>query len=321
MCAPGKEEMRVRRHRKSAGLLAAVAATSLLLAACAEDDNGNGEEPGTGDTGGQALAGEEITIAMFAGWDEGIAATYLWKAAFESQGATVNVELADVEPVYDGVADGTWDIGFDAWLPITHEPYWEQHPELVDLGVWYDGALLTIAVNEDAPVQSLTELADAAGEFDNRIVGIDAGAGLTRITQEEVIPTYGLDGMEFVISSTQAMLTELETAIDNGENVVVTLWQPHWAYDEFPIRNLEDPEATLGDAEQIHSFARPGFEEDLPEAAGWVSNWTFSADQLFELENVIFNQNEAQDEAGYEAAVQQWLDANPGYLEELTGGM
>ena len=312
--------MKVGNHRKST-LVATLATAALLLAACAEDDgNGNGNDSGNGDTGGQVLAGEEITIAMFAGWDEGIAATYLWKAAFESQGATVNVELADVEPVYDGVASGTWDIGFDAWLPITHEPYWEQHPELVDLGVWYDQALLTIAVNEDAPIQSLTELADAADQFGNRIVGIDAGAGLTRITQEEVIPTYGLEDMDFIISSTQAMLTELETAVNAGENIVVTLWQPHWAYDEFPIRNLEDPEGTLGDAEEIHAFARPGFEEDFPEAADWVSNWTFSAEQLFELENVIFNENEAQDEAGYEAAVQQWLDANPGYLEQITGG-
>jgi glycine betaine/proline transport system substrate-binding protein len=316
--APGKEEMRVRRNRKSAGLLAAVAATSLVLAACAEEGNGeDGETAAPGD--GQVLEGEEITIAMFGGWEEGIAATYLWKAAFESQGATVTVEVGDVEPVYTGVADGTWDIGFDAWLPDTHAPNWESHPELVDLGAWFEEAPLTLAVNEDAPIQSLTELADAADEFDNRIVGIDAGAGLTRTTQEQVIPTYGLEDMEFIISSTAAMLTELEGAIDRGDNVVVTLWQPHWAYDAFPIRNLEDPEGALGDPQSIHSFARPGFEEDFPEAAEWVSGWTFSADELHGLENIMFNENEAESEEEYEESVQQWLDQNPDYLEQLTG--
>lgn len=308
----------MRRLRNASGLLAAAAATALVLAACAEEDGG---DDNGGDGGDQALAGETVTIAIFGGWDEGIAASYLWKAAFESQGATVNTEVADVEPVYAGVADGTWDIGFDAWLPITHAPNWDEHPELVDLGTWYTGdAVLTIAVNEDAPIQSLTELADAADEFDNRIVGIDPGAGLTRITEEEVIPTYGLEDMDFIISSTAAMLTELETSIDRGDNVVVTLWEPHWAYDEYPIRNLEDPELALGEPEEIHSFARPGFEEELPEAAEWVSNWTFSADQLFSLENIMFNEHEAEDEAGYEAAVQDWLDDNPGYLEEMTGG-
>lgn len=311
----------MRRNRKATGLLAAAAAATLVLAACAEDDGGEAGDNGEGTEGGQALEGEDITIAMFAGWDEGIAVTYLWKAAFESQGANVEVEVGDVDPVYQGVADGTWDIGFDAWLPITHEPYWENYTDLVDLGSWYTGdAVLTIAVNEDAPVQSLEELAGAADEFDNRIVGIDPGAGLTRITQEEVIPTYGLEDMEFVISSTTAMLTELEGAINQGENIVVTLWEPHWAYDEFPIRNLEDPETALGEPEQIHAFSSPDFEADHPEAAEWVKNWSFSADELFALENVIFNENEAEDETGYEAGVQQWLEENEGYLEQMTGG-
>jgi glycine betaine/proline transport system substrate-binding protein len=310
--------MRIRKYRKATGLLAAAAAAALVLAACAEDDGDGGDGDGGATDGGQALEGDQITIAMFGGWEEGIAATYLWKAAFESQGAEVTVEVGDVEPVYEGVASGTWDIGFDAWLPATHAPNWENHPELVDLGAWFDDAPLTIAVNDDAPIQSLDELADAAGDFNNQIVGIDAGAGLTRITQEEVIPTYGLDGMEFVISSTAAMLTELEAAIDRGDNIVVTLWQPHWAYDAFPIRNLEDPEGALGAPEEIHSFASPTFEEDFPEAAAWVSDWAFSAEELQSLENIMFNENEAEDEAGYEESVQQWLDDNPGYLEQMT---
>ncbi len=57
-------------------------------------------------------------------------------------------------------------------------------------------------MNEDAPIDSLAELADNAELFDNRLVGIEAGAGLTRITQDEAIPTYGLEDLEYVISST-----------------------------------------------------------------------------------------------------------------------
>lgn len=308
--------MRMRKLRKSAGLLAGTAAVALVLAACGDDgDDGNGD-PGAG---AGALDGASITIAAFNGWEEGIAATYLWKAAFESQGATVDVQFADVEPVYAGVESGEWDIGFDAWLPATHAPNWEEHPDLVDLGAWFDEAPLTIAVNEDAPIDSLTELADNFDAFGERIVGIDPGAGLTRITKEEVIPTYGLPEGSLVESSTAAMITELETAINNGENIVVTLWQPHWAYDAFPIRNLEDPENALGDPEEIHSFARPGFEEEFPEVAEWVSNWTFSAEELHALENVIFNEVEAESPEEYEEATQQWLDQNSGVLESMTG--
>ena len=41
--------------------------------------------------------------------------------------------------------------------------------------------------------QSLEDLAAQPEVVGNRLVGIEPGAGLTRITKEEVIPTYGLD--------------------------------------------------------------------------------------------------------------------------------
>jgi ABC-type proline/glycine betaine transport systems, periplasmic components len=301
------------RNRRRGVLLAAAAVSALALAACSgEEDNGGS---GTGD----ADPSKEITIGAFNGWEEGIAATYLWKAALEERGYTVTVEFADVGPLYLGMAEGDYDIGFDAWLPATHEDYWAEHGDrLEDLGVWYDDAPLTIAVNEDAPIQSLAELADAADLFDNRIVGIEAGSGLNRITQESVIPTYGLEDMDFIESSTQAMLAELQGSIDRGDNIVVTLWQPHWAYDAFPIRNLEDPENALGDPEEIHAFGRPGFSQDFAEVAAWVGEFTLTGEQLHSLENIMFNQNNATSEAEYEASVQQWLEQNPGFIDELA---
>src|SRR5699024_2622844 len=114
-------------------------------------------------------------------------------------------ETADAGIVYTGLAGGDYDVNFDMWLPITHADYLKKYEDdLEQLGVWYDDAKLTIAVNEDAPISSLAELAENADEFGNRIVGIESGAGLTRITQDEAIPTYGLEDMEFVISSTPA---------------------------------------------------------------------------------------------------------------------
>jgi glycine betaine/proline transport system substrate-binding protein len=303
-------------------LMAGAAATALVLVGCATDE----DDPSPGGNGGERVCDEPsdpnaITIGAFNGWEEGVAATYLWKAALEEQGYDVTVEFADVGPLYLGMAQCAYDIAFDAWLPATHEDYWAEHgDQLEDLGAWFDDAPLTIAVNEDAPIQSLAELADAADDFDNRIVGIEPGAGLTRITQDEVIPTYGLESMEFIESSTAAMLTELRGAVDRGDNVVVTLWEPHWAYDAFPIRNLEDPENALGDPEEIHSFARSDFSEDYPDVANWVSNWSLDSDSLYALENIMFNENQAASEAEYESSTQQWLEENPDFLSNMTAG-
>jgi glycine betaine/proline transport system substrate-binding protein len=303
-------------------MLASAAVATLVLVACeATDDNGDGDGDGTGDENGQELAGEQITIGVFTGWDEGIVASYLLGIVFADAGATVEYLPAGPGPTFDGVAAGDADVSFDAWLPNTHADFWAQHEGTIeDLGVWYDEAPLTIAVNEDSPVQSLADLADSADEYGNRIVGIEPGSGLNRITREEVIPTYGLEGMDFVESDSSSMLTELETAIDAGENIVVTLWQPHWAYAAFPIRNLEDPEGVLAEAEQIHAFGRPGFTEDLPVAAEWVGNFTLDEEQLLELERIMVVEDQSASDEEYTASMQKWLDANPDWVDQLKAG-
>lgn len=305
--------MRVRNHKRSAGLLAAAAATALVLAACGDDNGGNGD-------GGEPLAGETITIGVFNGWDEGISASFLWGNILEDQGATVTYVFADPGPTFEGVAQGSADVSFDAWLPNTHADFWAEHEGTIeDLVTWYDEAPLTIAVNEDAPIQSLDELAANADVFDNRIVSIEPGSGLYRITRDEVVPTYGLEGMELLSPGTNAMLQELDNAIADGNDIVVTLWKPHWAYAAYPIRDLEDPEGVLAAAETIHAFGRPGFTEDFPEVAEWISNFKLTEQQLLEIEDIMVVQDEAATNTEYAASVRKWMDANPDYVAQLTG--
>lgn len=266
-----------------------------------------------GDADGES---KEISIAVFNGWDEGIAASELWKAILEEQGYEVSLDYADPAAVYLGLTEDDYDVTLDTWLPITHATYMEEYGDkLTDLGPWNDEAALTFAVNEDAPIDSIEELADNADLFNNTIIGIEPGAGLTEATEESVIPTYGLEGMDFVTSSTPAMLSELKSATDSGENVLVTLWRPHWAYDAFPIKDLEDPEGALGDAEGIHAVGSNNFEENFPEVFEWLTNFEMSSDLLYSLENVMFNEYDGDD---YAPIVEQWISENQEYVDGLT---
>ncbi|GAA1058023.1 glycine/betaine ABC transporter substrate-binding protein [Agromyces luteolus] len=294
-----------KRHLIST--LALGGAAALALSGCA-----SGAEAETLDNGDR----KDLTIAVFNGWDEGIAASELWKAVLEEQGYDVELEYADVAPVYQGLSDDDYDVVLDTWLPITHQDYIDEYgDELVDLGAWNEDAKLTIAVNEDAPVDSLADLAANADAFDNRLVGIEPGSGLNRVTTDSVIPTYGLDGMDYLTSSTPAMLAELTAATDAGENIAVTLWRPHWAYDAFPIKDLEDPEGMLGDAEGIHSFGGKSFEENFPTLAGWLKDFRMDSELLYSLENAMFNENDSDD---YGPVVEQWIADNQEYVDSLT---
>ncbi|MWB98219.1 glycine betaine ABC transporter substrate-binding protein [Agromyces seonyuensis] len=259
---------------------------------------------------------QDLTIAVFNGWDEGIAASELWKAILEEQGYDVTLEYADPAPAYSGLTTDDYDVVLDTWLPITHADYIEQYgDDMVDLGAWNEDAALTIAVNEDAPIDSLAELADNADLFGNQLVGIESGSGLNRVTTESVIPAYGLEDLEYTTSSTPAMLSELKAATDAGENVAVTLWTPHWAYDAFPIKTLEDPEGALGDAESIHSFGSKSFTEDFPTLSGWLEDFTMDSDLLYSLENAMFNEYDGDD---YGPVVADWIADNQEYVDSLT---
>jgi len=296
--------------------VAVTAVAGLALAGCSSTGTPTTDASAPPTSESQApTAGGELTLAVFNGWDESLATSLLWQNILESKGYDVTLQFADPAVVFQGVADGDYDIVTDVWLPLTHAEYVETYgPKMEELGAWFDSAALTIAVNADAPITSLSELADNADLFGNRIVGIEPGAGLTQATQNAVIPTYGLEGMTFVTSSTPAMLAELDAALKHDENIVVTLWEPHWAYGAYDIRNLEDPEGTLGEAESIVTYGRTGITEDFPEVAQWFTDFTMDADLLYDLENAL----QGVDAADQAQVVADWVAAHAEWVDSLT---
>ena len=60
--------------------------------------------------------------------------------------------------------------------------------DLEDLGVYYEGATLFLAVPTYSDINSIDELPSDASEFGDQIVGIEPGAGLTKTTKDNVFP-------------------------------------------------------------------------------------------------------------------------------------
>ncbi|MBB6121845.1 glycine betaine ABC transporter substrate-binding protein [Nocardiopsis algeriensis] len=303
-------------RKRMTALSAAGMSAALLLTAC----GGGGDQDLTGPADGGGEDAKEINIALIA-WEEAIATTAMWQVILEEKGYDVTVTDVDVAPMYQGAANGDVDLFLDTWLPVTHADYWEDYgDQLEDLGAWYDNAKLTITVPsymED--VNSIADLADHAEELDGRIVGIDPGAGLTRVTREEAMPGYGLEeDFELVESSTAAMLAELDSAIADEEPIVVTLWRPHPAYAKHDLKDLEDPEGLMGEAETVHAVGRDGFTEDYPELAEWLGGWEMSDDELATLEALTVSEDSEYQDSPEEGA-RVWLSENPEFVERVLG--
>lgn len=293
-------------RRQVTGLLAA-GAIALSLAACNPDnaDNGaGGTEAGGGELG-------TITLGYIESWTDGLSTAYLLDEKLTEAGYTVEHQpLQEAGVLYTALAQGDVDIYPSAWPEVTHATYMDEYGDSIeDLGAYYDGAKLTMAVPEYSDITSIADLPDYVEELDGRIVGIEPGAGLTEVTQNSVIPGYGLDeaGFSLATSSTSAMLAELDSAVAAEDEIVVTLWRPFWANATYPVRDLEDPEGALGESEGLHFLARDGFAADFPEAADWISSLQLDDDQYGALESSVVNDHPDDPAAG----IAQWLEIHP----------
>ncbi len=294
-------------------LAAAAIVAGLTLSAC-----GSSDEPA--EAGGESTTegGGTVTLGFIPSWTDGLSTAYVWEHVLEDQGYDVEMQtINDAAPLYAGLAQGDVDVYPSAWPEVTHAQYMEEYgDDIEDLGTWYDGAKLTFAVPEYTDITSIEDLVGAEERFGGRIVGIEPGAGLTRATQEDVIPGYGLDAYELQTSSTTAMLAELQSATDAQEDIVVTLWRPFWANQQFPVKDLEDPMGALGEAEGLHELARSGFSDDMPDVAAMMADFTLTDEQYGQLEDMVVNEYGDGQEA---EAVDAFFEANPDVLSSITG--
>lgn len=284
-------------------LTALLALSGALLVGC----GGATDDPPATTPGADAGEGDRskpIRIGWIP-WDEDIAVTFLWKQLLEEEGYTVELTQLEAGPMFGGLAAGDLDVYMDAWLPVTHEDYWATHEaDLERIGTWNANGLLTWAVPDYVDIASIEDLVGRDAEFDGRVIGIEPGAGLTRMSLDNVMPDYGLDDFTLVEGSTPAMLAELERATRAEEPIVVTLWRPHWAYAAFDMKDLEDPKGSLGEAEEMVVIARKGFSAEQPEVAGWLADFKLTDDQIADLAQVVISDHGAGQE---EEAVRAWL--------------
>lgn len=256
-------------------------------------------------------AQDAIRIA-YPNWADGIAMTHLAAAVLDEH-LNYDVELTQADPgtIYAAVAAGDQDAMLDAWLPYTHEPYWERYGDrLTDLGPIFGYGVTGLVVPSYMEIDSIGEINGIADQLDNKIIGIDPGAGIYRNTNR-AIEEYQLD-VEQVASSGPAMTAALSGAIDNREPIVVTGWKPHWMFGRFDLKVLRDPQAVYP-IDALKVVVTKGFEDEHPEVAQFFINYTLTEEQLLDLMLKIDDSNDDVADVArdwmyaHEALVNSWI--------------
>ncbi|HLR01757.1 MAG TPA: glycine betaine ABC transporter substrate-binding protein [Virgibacillus sp.] len=153
-------------------------------------------------------------------------------------------------------------------------------------------------------------------KLDYKITGIDPGAGLMDLAQDEVLPAYDLDDdWEITESSDTAMTAELQDAIDNEEPIIVTAWIPHWKFNRFDLKMLDDPEGAFKGKEDINTIVRLGLEEDMPNAYKFFDQFEWEPD---DMQDVMLKIEEGMDE---QEAAEEWVEDNEDLVDEWIDGV
>jgi len=249
-----------------------------------------------------------ITLA-YAEQDDQVATTNVAAQVLEEEGYNVTMTALDIPVTFEAVANGQADAMLGAWLPTTHKANYAQLGDQLDnLGASLDKqAQNGLAVPSYMDVDSIEDLTD---EADQTVTGVEPGAGNTAAAQATLEAYPNLDNWELTTSSAGAMTTQLERAISQEEEVVVSAWSPHWIFSRFDVKFLEDPKGGMGGAESIVTLARQGLKDDMPEAYQILDNFEWEVE---DIESVMLEVEEGTDP---EEAAQHWIEDNPEKVSE-----
>ncbi|HLT56082.1 MAG TPA: glycine betaine ABC transporter substrate-binding protein [Bacillota bacterium] len=292
--------------------LGAIAGLSLSLFAAGCGSGEDSSESGNSQEGDSTGADGGKVELVYVEWDTEIASTHVVGKVLEDLGYDVELTPLDNAVMWEAVATGEADGMVAAWLPGTHGAQMEQYgDQVVDLGPNLEGAKIGLVVPSYMDVNSIADLSEEAGQV---ITGIEPGAGVVAASERALDEYENLDGWVVETSSSGAMATALGQAIQNEEEIIVTGWSPHWKFQKYDLKYLEDPNGTFGDEEYIGTMVREGLEEDMPEVYKVLDNFYWDTADMEEVMLAI------QDGADPADAAAEWVEANPDLVAEWTEG-
>lgn len=304
------------------GLVAAV----LLLCACSQDEAPQQKE--------YRRQSQKTIRLVYPEWSSEIASAHLMQAVIQERlGYEVQLIPVEVEEMWQRVASGEADVLAGAWLPATHRAYYAEYGgQLVDLGANLTGARIGLVVPTVIPgrqtaasgktgrelvtITSIEELQNTADRFDRKIIGIEGGAGVVSRTREALV-AYKLEGLfRLVETDEQRMTDRVANAINRGDWIVFTGWRPHWIFEFYNLRFLNDPKDVFGDTESIHTMVREGLEEDMPEVVTVLSRISYEPEEIERLMRWI----RTEESDPYSQAL-RWIELNRQRVDSWVEGV
>lgn len=280
-----------------------IIALGLLVAGCTDQ----AAEP----TGGEVTEKGEFVLVSTP-YDTERSSSNVLKIVFERAGYEMEIQTADVGLAFLSIAEGSADCFVGAWLPTCHGNYLEKYKDEIEfVRVNMRGTRCGLVVPDYVTIDSIEEMNEVRNQFDGVITGIEPGAGIMQST-EDAISIYNLD-YSLQTGSETSMVASLKKAIDDEDWIVVTGWSPHWKFVRWDLKYLDDPENVYGGEEDITTYTRKGFKEDMPGVYAILERFSWDSS---DMESIMLDIEEGMSD---EEAAAKWVEAHPEKVAEWLG--
>lgn len=244
-------------------------------------------------------------------WTSTVPPTYVAKLIIEDMGYKVKLQNADAGVVYAGLSKGDINVFMDSWLPDLHKNYMDQYGDkLVDTSISYKEGELGWVVPKYVDIDSVDQIKGQEDLFDNKLYGIEEGAGMT-MTSREMIDAYDLD-LQYVPSGEPAMLAQVKREIASKKPVLFLGWRPHSMFATWDLKVLKDPKGYFKTSE-VHVITSTDLQEKAPDVFKFLSNWSIPVGDIEQMILEIDNGADPTERA------QQWINENQDKVDAMTG--
>lgn len=222
-------------------------------------------------------SGKKVNLG-YVEWDSEVASTNVLAEAMRQHGYDVTTTPLDNAVNWQSVANKQIDGTVSAWLPNTHKAMYKKYKDQVDvLGTNLKGVKLGLVVPDYMDVNSISDLTNQA---DKQIIGIEAGAGVMTAAQKTIDTYSNLSGWKLTASSSGAMTAALDKAYKNKQPIVVTGWTPHWMFNKYKLKFLQDPKGTMGGDETIKTVVRKNLKSTNPDVYKVMKNFHWNQEDM-----------------------------------------
>lgn len=234
------------------------------------------------------------------------AIVFVLKGILDQQ-PNLEVELYKVQDstMFRALADEELDIAVSAWLPNTHQQYFDMYPyEIKKHSMVCDSIGFYMVVPEYAPVRNIEDLQAVAGLMKNTIL-VPENQNAVYHYSKDLISDYNFSSFEIRESSWDDIMNYVDESIKRVGGFAFVSIRPHWIFKRYKIKTVQDTRQSMGNFEQAYLCINSKLEERLPVVTEFLSKVRFSVNDI----ETLMEANQTLGTEPYENSL-RWINAN-----------